>query len=102
MADALRRLRDTTAADGTRLSVIVLPLLKPLAEWSPEELSRRSSITTILRDLGVRTFDLVPALEDAIARGLPLTETTGDVWHPSDPAAQAFAALLRDRGLLAP
>ncbi len=99
--EALRTLRDSVAADGGQLSVVVLPFLKPLDQWTPEELSRRSAIASILRDLGVRSFDLVPALEAALARGGPVTESPGDVWHPSDAMAADFAALLRERGLLA-
>jgi hypothetical protein len=100
--DALRRLRDLVSADGGRLSVVVLPLLKPLDEWTSDELSRRSAIAAILRDLGIRSFDLVPVLEEVLARGgVRITETPDDVWHPSDAVARAFAARLQEQGLLA-
>lgn len=102
VTDSLRTLRDTVGADGGRLSVVVLPLLKPLDQWSAEELGRRSAIASILRDLGIRGFDLVPPLEDALARNREVTESPDDVWHPNDAMAAGFAAFLHDRGLLTP
>ena len=64
-----------------------------------EDRAGRETILALLSDLKIRHFDLLPALR-ALADGAVLTERPGDPWHPSDQAADYFAALLYERGLL--
>ncbi len=99
---ALHTLQQIAVADGTELTVVVLPILKEHAGWTPQERRNHDAAVRLLTALGIRFFDLLAPLEQAISSGLTLTERPGDVWHPSDDAAERFASYLFDRGLLAP
>lgn len=97
---ALTELRGLAEADGARLTVLVLPILKGRARWSREEVRNHETALRILADLGIRHFDLTGPLEEASARGVPINEVPGDTWHPSDQVARVFAEYLHEQGLL--
>ncbi|MBI5527239.1 MAG: hypothetical protein HY897_12970 [Deltaproteobacteria bacterium] len=99
---AMQRLRDALRARGIRLSVVILPLMKPAAEWSPDERRALEQIRAITAELGIEAHDLLPALERAMAGGVDIHETPMDPWHPSAAVARVFARELAARGLLAP
>ncbi len=99
---ALARLRDAVAEDGARLSVLLLPILAPAAEWRAEERRSRELSLEIFRDLGLEWVDLLPPLESALDAGVSVRIEAGDTWHPSPEAADRFAAHLIREGLLEP
>ena len=105
-ADEVRRsledLRDTARADGVALTVLVLPIMARTEDWRDEDRSRRTVVLGILADLGIRHFDLLPALLRALADGVEPGAGPGDGWHPSKRAAEYFAAFLHEQALLQP
>jgi hypothetical protein len=96
----LASLRDELAGEGIRFSVILLPAFKPPGSWSELERRSRARALELLDAGGYRYFDLLPVLEDAAAAGVPLEETPGDFWHPSEALCTRFAGFLAARGLL--
>ena len=90
------------AASGVRLTVVVLPLLKPYADWTPGDRLGREQILLTLEEQGIRHIDLLPVCEQAIADGIDPREAPGDDWHPSAAVADRFGAFLHEQGLLAP
>ena len=88
-------------ADGARLTVVVLPILQPIAAWQPEYREYRRLILHLLESLRIRSFDLLEPLNEALADGVLVAET-GDTlfWHPSRAAASYFAKYLRTHRLL--
>ena len=96
----LTDLRDLTQADGTALTVLVLPILAPFPDWREEDRARRATVLAMLAELRVRHFDLLGAMEKALAEGVTLGAAPGDGWHPSVPAAESFGAVLHASGLL--
>jgi len=86
--------------DGARLTVVVLPILRPVSDWQPEY---REYWRLILGILGPAdpAFRLLQPLQEALADGVVVTEA-GDTlfWHPSREAAPYFAKYLRTRHLL--
>jgi hypothetical protein len=94
----LRRLVDV---DNARLTVLVLPILRPLNDWKPEYREYRRLILEMLESLRIRHFDLLTPLDEALADGVVVTETDDDLfWHPSRDAAAYFAKYLRTQQLL--
>jgi hypothetical protein len=98
--ESLAELQGILEADGIRLTVLVLPLMKPYAEWTPQERGARATILGILRQQRIRYFDLLAPLEQAIRRGVAVQEHSGDAWHPSAEVSREFARHLRAQGLL--
>jgi hypothetical protein len=89
------------ALDNARLTVLVLPILRPLNDWKPEYREYRRLILEILEALRIRHFDLLTPLNEALADGAVVTETGDDLfWHPSRDGAAYFAKYLRTRQLL--
>ena len=98
---SLEELKRMVDADGARLTVLVLPILRPLNHWNAEYLENRRRILDILRSLRLRYFDLLEPLNQALADGISAVETGDDLfWHPSPEVAKYFGAYLRRQGLL--
>ncbi len=98
--DALHRLQVMVADDHARLSVIVLPFLRPLDTWSAgDHMTHRLAIEALTR-MGIRHFDMLPVVQAALREGIVASEATGDDWHPSVAMGQRIAAALHDAGLL--
>jgi len=97
---ALVRLRDHLSATGVRLSVLVLPLMRPEVEWSDADRRVHDGALALVAELGLRAFDLRPSLARAAGLGLPLGEVEGDIWHPSAELAEVFAEDLAAAKLL--
>jgi hypothetical protein len=78
--------------------VLVLPWFLPEPEWS--ELLRRHHAQTLalLERLGIRHYAFLETLARAVAEGVELQETPGDVQHPSAAFAQLIAEDLLARG----
>ncbi|MBS2037600.1 hypothetical protein JST97_21615 [bacterium] len=96
----LQELSQLVQADGGRLKVVLLPLMKPLKDYDPGEKWSREHSLAIVKELGLETLDLTPALEEMAAEKLPLEETTGDYWHPNQAVADRFAKVLYQQNLL--
>lgn len=96
----LAELEREVVQSGARFSVVLFPILRPVDDWNAREKLSREQALKILEELELRSFDLMPALEEALAQGLPVQESEGDRWHPSDQAASRFARELKKAGLL--
>ena len=98
---SLADLQRVVAADNARVTVLVLPILRPLTDWKPEYKEYRRMILGMLESLRIRHFDLLMPLNEALADGAVVTETGDDLfWHPSPDAASYFAKYLRKKQLL--
>ena len=100
MRATLAGFRDELAADGIRLSLVVFPVLEEPDAWNVRQQRSRERILRIADQLGLRTFDLMPALEHMLAEEIPMEEQPGDPLHPNNQAAIRFAAFLKEQGLL--
>ena len=98
--DALRRLRRAVEEDGVALTVVLLPILKPLDEWTERELRHRQLGLEILADLELEYHDLLEPHRTAVAAGVRLSETPDDIWHPSRQSARRWVRYLLRRGYL--
>jgi hypothetical protein len=98
---SLADLQRLVAVDGARLTVLVLPILRPVNGWKPEYREYRHLIRGILESLRLRYFDLLEPLNEALTDGAVVTEA-GDplFWHPSREAAAYFAKYLSTQHLL--
>lgn len=99
MESSLRRLKALTRADGTRLTVVLLPSLRAGPLPRPAETSHRAALE-ILGRLGIRHFDLKRVFTEAVAEGLTLHESPGDHLHPGQALADRFGEYLFRQGLL--
>ncbi|MDD5043253.1 MAG: hypothetical protein PHD51_01120 [Patescibacteria group bacterium] len=97
---ALLELKNLTMQDGAKLTVLVLPILKPYQTWSYEEKDNQKAALKILEKLNIRHFDLSPIAEQAINAGIEVQEIPGDSWHPNDAAAILYADFLKENNLL--
>jgi hypothetical protein len=97
---SLAELSELTAGDGARLSVILLPIFKPVSQWSEVESESRKQSLEILRELGIEHYDLMDVLLQTMADGIAVQYKPGDTWHPSAEAASLFVESLVDSGLL--
>jgi hypothetical protein len=91
VARDLARLAELVRARGADFTVLVLPWIQDPARW-PEPKPRHHELTLgLLGQLGIRHFDFRPALERALADGVPLHEAKDDPQHPSLELAQRMA-----------
>lgn len=97
---ALARLKDALDEDGVALTVVLLPILAPLDEWSERERRHRELGLEILAELELEHYDLLEPLEDAIAAGVRVRESAEDTWHPSRQASRRYLRYLLRRGYL--
>ena len=98
--ESLRRLRDALRDEGVRLTVLVLPLMQRPEKWRPQERNARLRVLEFLDREGIRHFDLLPPLREALDRGVTFQERRGDVWHPSVEVSEVFAEYLAEHGVL--
>jgi hypothetical protein len=98
---SLADLERMVTVDGTRLTVLVLPILQPVSDWKPEYREYRHLILDILGALGIRYFDLLEPLNEALVNGVVVAEPGDHLsWHPSREAAAYFARHLTMQHLL--
>lgn len=97
---SLAELKTAVEADGAKLSVVLLPILAPPAEWNGVENESREYSKEILASLNVPLYDLLGTLEKALSDGVNAEEIPGDTWHPSQELADRFAEFLADEGIL--
>ncbi len=98
--ESLDLLRRFTQEDGAKLTVLVLPILRPIEEWSPAEKRHHQAALAILAELDIRHFDLFPILQQGLLAGIELSEPPGDPWHPGDALSDLFARHLVEQNLL--
>jgi len=99
--EALGRLSARVLADGAELTVLVLPPLRPAADWTDREIEDHEFVLAALERLGIRRFDLCGTVEELFRSGATVPESPRDVWHPGNEAARAIARDLRRAGFLA-
>lgn len=97
---ALVELQRALEHDGTRLSVVLLPILEPFDRWTRREKRHRELALGIFEELELDHFDLLEPLEAALAEGVPVAEAPGDSWHPSRRVSRRFLDYLLARGYL--
>lgn len=99
---SLEKFRDRAVLEDARFLVLLLPPLKPRAQWKPREEESYAHGLTILQELEIPHLDLLPSLEQALADGVEVQESPGDTWHPSAKVAHYFARAVLDSGQLGP
>lgn len=97
---AIKRLQDNLRTNGIGFDVILAPVFKPPNEWTTYERRSRELSLEIFEELEIPVYDLFETLEIAARKGLELTETPGDPWHPSDEFARRAARHLIRMGYL--
>lgn len=97
---ALRGFKTTLNEQNVRFSVVLLPILKPYAQWTPREKWSRQNALELLKEQNITTYDLLPDMQKALSEGLAIQETPGDSWHPSVAAGQHFARYLAEQKLI--
>lgn len=100
--EALVGFQETTRAEKVTFSVILLPILKPFAQWTNKEKWSRENALQLLQEQQIPTYDLFPDMEQALKEGVTLPESPGDTWHPSAAAAEHFARYLVAKKLIQP
>lgn len=96
----LEGFRDHLQGRGARFSVLLFPMLKPLADWDRQELESRELSKTYFQELGLSWFDLLEISQTALQAGLEVTQSPGDIYHPNQAIAQSFAQYLKSQRLL--
>ncbi len=96
---ALAELKQMVERDGGRLKIVLLPLMKPLANYDQGENWSREHALAILKELRLEWIDLAPTLEEMARQNQPLEETKGDYWHPNQQVADRFARFLHQQQL---
>ncbi len=97
---SLRELKMLLAEQGVPLRAVIFPILLPLQEWREESRWSRQTSLEILREEGIECIDLLPSLEQALAKGMVVQQAPGDNWHPSVEAGRHFAKELKSQNLL--
>lgn len=97
---ALVELRDLVQARGARLTVLVLPWLRPRAEWPPSLPGKHEHVVEVLTRAGIPHFTFLEELETALAAGEDIQEKPRDPQHPSAAFARRMARGLLARGFV--
>ncbi len=97
---ALDRLKRDLEENGIGFNIILIPVFKPLAEWTAYEKRSRSLSLEIFEDLEIPFYDLVRPLKVATRKGFELPESPDDIWHPSARVSGLLARHLIRRGYL--
>ena len=97
---SLLDLRRTLDESRTTLTVLILPTLLPIDEWSVDDRERRAIIRRLLDELDITYVDLWDPLSEALGDGVAVMEDEGDVWHPSPAVAAYFARDVHETGVL--
>ena len=97
---SLLELRRALDERDTQLTVLILPTLLPLDEWSADDRERRAIIRGFLDELDITYVDLWDPLREALVDGVMVMEDEGDVWHPSPVVAAYFARYVQESGVI--
>lgn len=93
--ESLVRLKNATA--NKKLTVLINPMMQPLAEWNSHHMRLKSKTVEILEMLEIQYFDLSQWLKPAIDSGIPLDGV--DIWHPGPKISTFLATKLCESGL---
>ncbi len=93
-------LREALDESGAKLTVLILPTLLPIADWSADDRERRGIIRRFLDELDITYVDLWDPLRTALVDGVEVMDGPGDVWHPSPAVAAYFARYVQESGVL--
>lgn len=99
---SLEQFKARAASSHCDFLVLVLPPLKPRAEWSSEEEASYTHAIDFLQRVEIAHFDLSPSMESAIKEGVVVEAAPGDTWHPSLEMSEIFARALDESGMLGP
>jgi len=80
---ALTGIQTLARERGTELTVLVLPWLIARDRWSPAQVHNHQFVLDLLERLGIRHYSFLETLDQALADGVDINETPGDVQHPS-------------------
>lgn len=97
--ESLRLLVRLARQDRARLSVVLLPSLRPGALPAAEARSHRLALQ-LLRQLGIRHFDMQAVFRRAVRDRIVLHVAPGDLLHPSRELAGRFGQRLFEQRLL--
>ncbi len=98
VADALRGIQALAAERGAELTLFVLPWLEPPGAWSDDMRAGHARTLRLLEALGIRHLDFLATLERAVADGVDVQETPGDLQHPSAEFGKRLARAALDQG----
>ena len=98
--ESLTEFKSLLAQQKVRLSIILLPMFKPVSQWDGSEKWSREESQVYFHQLNLPYFDMLPVLEAIFQEGKEVTETPGDFFHPNDLTARRFAQELQRQGLL--
>jgi hypothetical protein len=65
--------------------------MTPTETWSRGKIRARDQILAILKASPIPYIDLLDPLEEALALGIDVQQTPGDVLHPSQGVSEVFA-----------
>lgn len=87
---------------GIRFTVLVHPVLNPKEKWTESEAQNHATVLRILKDAGIRHFDLSAPVWNAIRDGInpQWNRWKDDKAHPSREMADYFARFLAKNNLL--
>jgi hypothetical protein len=97
---SLLGLRRTLDESHTPLTVMILPTLLPIDQWSVDDRERRAIIRRFLDELDITYVDLWDPLSQALVDGVAVMEDEGDIWHPNPAVAAYFARQVQETGVL--
>ena len=97
---ALARLKVELEKNGIGFDIILVPVFKPLGQWTAYEARSRALSLEIFEELEIPFYDLIRPLKVAARKGLELPESPDDIWHPSSQVAGRFARHLIREGYL--
>jgi len=95
---SLAELAELVRARGARLTVLVLPWLRPRSEWPPSLPGKHARVLATLARLGIEHYAFLDELDAALAAGEPVMQVPRDPQHPSDAFGRRMAESLLARG----
>ena len=98
--EKLKGLKQSLETKGIKFNVILLPSLRPYAEWTEVERKSRDSALQIFSELDIEYYDLLKTTNQSIEYGVNINETPGDFWHPSLDVAREYADFLSNNKII--
>lgn len=96
----MSRFKEILDREGIQFTVVVQPIMMAPEKWWKVDQESHALILALLREKGIRHFDLAVPLRQAIGAGVNVTGTPPDKWHPDRTMAGYFARYLKQKGML--